>query len=173
MAKSLSSIAVLAFEDMSPEKDQEYFCDGIAEEIINNLIQVGGLRVASRTSSFTYKGKPADVRDIGKTLDVDAVLEGSVRKTDDRLRITTQLINAADGYHLWSEQYDRELEDVFAIQEEIAHSIAQALKVELSDEEKRMLETAPTKNIEAFDFYLRGRQFFYRLKPIILYKNTC
>ncbi len=164
MAKSLSSIAVLAFEDMSPEKDQEYFCDGIAEEIINNLIQVGGLRVASRTSSFTYKGKPADVRDIGKTLDVDAVLEGSVRKTDDRLRITTQLINAADGYHLWSEQYDRELEDVFAIQEEIAHSIAQALKVELSDEEKRMLETAPTKNIEAFDFYLRGRQFFYRLK---------
>ena len=164
MTKSPSTIAVLAFEDMSPEKDQGYFCDGIAEEIINNLIQVDGLRVASRTSTFAYKGKPADVREIGKELGVEAVLEGSVRKTDGRLRITTQLIDVADGYHLWSEQYDRELEDIFLIQEEIAHRIVQALKVELSDEEKRQLETTPTKNYAAYDFYMRGRQFFYRLK---------
>jgi TolB-like protein/Flp pilus assembly protein TadD len=164
MAKSRSSIAVLAFEDMSPEKDQEYFCDGIAEEIINYLIQMGELQVASRTSSFAYKGKPADIRDIGKKLSVEAVLEGSVRKTADRLRITTQLINVADGYHLWSEQYDREVEDIFAIQEEIAQRIAQALKVELSEEEKYAIVKRPARNIKAYDFYLRGRQFFYRLK---------
>jgi adenylate cyclase len=164
MVKSHSSIAVLAFEDMSPEKDQEYFCDGLAEEIINNLVQLGGLRVASRTSSFAYKGKPEDVRDIGNKLGVDVVLEGSVRKTDNRLRITTQLINVTDGYHLWSKKYDREMEDVFTIQIEIAHSIAQALKIELSDEEKHAIEKAPTRNIEAYDFYLRGRQFFYRHK---------
>ncbi len=164
MAKSSSSIAVLAFEDMSPEKDQEYFCDGIAEEIINNLIQIGELQVASRTSAFAFKGKPADIRDIGKKLSVDAVLEGSVRKTADRLRITTQLINVADGYHLWSQQYDREVEDIFAIQEEIAHCIAQALKLELSEEEKHAIGKRPARNIKAYDFYLRGRQFFYRLK---------
>ena len=118
MTKSRSSIAVLAFEDMSPEKDQEYFCDGIAEEIINDLIKIGELRVASRTSSFAYKGAQDDIRSIGKKLGVRSVLEGSVRRTDNRVRITTQLINIADGYHLWSEQYNRELEDVFTIQEE-------------------------------------------------------
>jgi TolB-like protein len=164
MEKFQLPIAVLAFEDMSPDKDQEYFCDGIAEEIINYLTQMGGLRVASRTSSFAYKGKHEDIRNIGRKLNAEAVLEGSVRKTDDRLRITTQLINVADGYHLWSEQYDREVEDVFTIQREIAHSIAQALKIELSDREKRAIEKTPTKNIEAYDFYLRGRQFFYRHK---------
>ena len=164
MTKSRSSIAVLAFEDMSPEKDQEYFCDGIAEEIINDLIKIGELRVASRTSSFAYKGKRADIRDIGKKLSVEAVLEGSVRKADDRLRITTQLINVADGYHLWSKQYDREVEDIFAIQEEIAHRIAQALKVELSEEEKHAIGKRPARDIKAYDFYLRGRQFFYRHK---------
>ena len=164
MEKSQLSIAVLAFEDMSPDKDQGYFCDGIAEEIINCLTQIAGLQIASRTSSFAYKGKQEDIRNIGKKLSVETVLEGSVRKTDDRLRITTQLIKVADGYHLWSEQYDREVKDVFAIQLEIAHSIAQALKIELSDREKRAIEKTPTKNIEAFDFYLRGRQFFYRHK---------
>lgn len=162
-AKQLQpSIAVLAFEDMSPAKDQEYFCDGIAEEIINDLAQVGGLRVASRTSSFAYKGTREDIRDIGKKLGVRSVLEGSVRRTDNRIRITTQLINVANGYHLWTEQYDRELEDVFAIQEEIAQNIAQALKVELTDEEKHAIEKIPTPSIEAYDFYLRGRRFFYR-----------
>ena len=156
------SVAVLAFEDMSPGGDQGYFCDGIAEEIINDLAQVGGLRVVSRTSSFAYKGAREDIRNIGKKLGVGSVLEGSVRRSDNRIRITTQLINVADGYHLWMEQYDRELQDVFAIQEEIAHSITQALKIELTDEEKHALEMAPTRSIEAYDFYLRGRKFFYR-----------
>jgi len=158
------SVAVLAFEDMSPAKDQAYFCDGIAEEIINGLAQVGGLRVASRTSSFAYKGRYEDIRNIGRKLGVRSVLEGSVRRTDSRLRITTQLISVADGYHLWTEQYDRELEDVFAVQEEIAQSIAQALKVKLSDKEKRAIEKTSTRSIEAYEFYLRGRQFFYRNK---------
>jgi len=158
------SVAVLAFEDMSPANDQAYFCDGIAEEIINGLAQVGGLRVASRTSSFAYKGRYEDIRNIGRKLGVRSVLEGSVRRTDSRLRITTQLISVADGYHLWTEQYDRELEDVFAVQEEIAQSIAQALKVKLSDKEKRAIEKTSTRSIEAYEFYLRGRQFFYRNK---------
>jgi non-specific serine/threonine protein kinase len=158
------SIAVLAFEDMSPGKDQEYFCDGIAEEVINNLAHVGGMRVASRTSSFSYKGRREDIREIGRKLGVRTVLEGSVRKAENKLRINTQLINVADGCHLWSEQYDRELEDVFAIQEEIASCIAQTLKVELTEEEKQVLEKAPTQSIEAYDLYLRGRQFFYRSK---------
>ncbi|CAB1063150.1 Adenylate cyclase (EC [Olavius sp. associated proteobacterium Delta 1] len=158
------SIAVLAFEDMSPAKDQEYFCDGIAEEIINDLAQVGGLHVASRTSSFAYKGMREDIRNIGKKLGVRSVLEGSVRRTDGRLRITTQLISVADGYHLWTGQYDREIENVFAIQEEIANSIALALKVELTDEEKHAIEKTSTRSIEAYDFYLRGRRFFYRHK---------
>ncbi len=158
------SVAVLAFEDMSPAKDQAYFCDGIAEEIINGLAQVGGLRVASRTSSFAYKGRYEDIRNIGRKLGVQSVLEGSVRRTESRLRITTQLISVADGYHLWTEQYDRELEDVFAVQEEIAQSIAQALKVKLSDKEKRAIEKTSTRSIEAYEFYLRGRQFFYRNK---------
>ena len=156
------SIAVLAFEDMSPAKNQEYFCDGIAEEIINDLAQVGGLRVASRTSSFAYKGAREDIRNIGKKLGVQSVLEGSVRRSDNRIRITTQLVNVTDGYHLWTEQYDRELEDVFAIQEEIAHSIARTLKIELTEEEKHAIERTPTSSIEAYDFYLRGRRFFYR-----------
>jgi TolB-like protein/Flp pilus assembly protein TadD len=164
LEKNQPSIAVLVFEDMSQAKDQEYFCDGIAEEIINNLVRLGGLRVASRTSCFAFKGKHEDVRRIGQKLGVDAVLEGSVRKTEKQLRITTQLINSVDGYHLWSEQYDRDVADVFAIQEEIARSIAHALKIELSDEGKHGIEKAPTRNIEAFDFYLRGRQFFYRHK---------
>ena len=158
------SIAVLAFEDMSPAKDQEYFCDGIAEEIINDLAQVDGLRVAARTSSFAYKGKREDIRNIGRKLGVRSVLEGSVRKTDSRLRTTTQLINVADGHHLWTEQYDRDLEDVFAIQEEIAHNIARALKIKLNKREKNAIEEPPTRSIKAYDFYLRGRQFFYRHK---------
>ena len=134
------SIAVLAFEDMSPAKDQEYFCDGIAEEIINILAQVSGMRVAARTSSFAYKGKREDIRNIGGKLGVRSVLEGSVRKTDSRLRITTQLIDVADGHHLWTDQYDPELEDVFAIQEEITHNIARALKIKLSKREKNAME---------------------------------
>ncbi len=162
--KSKPSIAVLAFSDMSPDKDQGYFCDGIAEEILNDLAHLKGLNVAARTSSFAFKGKPEDIRIIGRKLGVDTVLEGSIRKSGNNLRITAQLINVADGYRLWSERYDRKLKDVFAIQDEIAHSIVQSLEVELSDTEKRLLERVPTQNIEAYDFYIRGRQFFYRSK---------
>jgi len=163
-AKTPPSIAVLAFTDMSAEKDQAYFCDGIAEEIINDLTQLKGLNVAARTSSFAFRDRPEDVRMIGRKLDVDTVLEGSVRKADSQLRITAQLISTADGYHLWSKSYDRDLKDVFAIQDEIAHSIVQSLEVELSDTEKRLLTRVPTRNVEAYDFYIRGRQFFYQAK---------
>jgi TolB-like protein/Flp pilus assembly protein TadD len=164
MGNSDISIAVLAFEDLSPEKDQEYLCDGIAEEIINNLAQMAGIRVAARTSSFAYKNKPEDIRNIGKHLNVQTVLEGSVRKAGDRLRISTQLIDVADGYHLWSEQFDREISDIFEIQVEIARNISQTLKIKLSDTEKLAIKKFPTQNIEAYAFYLRGRQFFYRHK---------
>ena len=164
MGKSQPSIAVLAFEDLSPQKDQEYFCDGIAEEIINDLARIEGIRVASRTSSFAYKGKPEDIRNIGKNLDVKTVLEGSVRKADDRLRITTQLIDVSDGCHLWSQQFDRKMADFFDIQQEIARSITQTLKIKLSDKQKHAAKRAPTDSIAAYDFYLRGRQFFYRHK---------
>ncbi len=158
------SIAVLAFSDISPEKDQEYFCDGIADEVITSLTRLKGLRVASRTSTFSFKGKSEDLRTIGRKLGVDTVLEGSVRKAGNQLRISAQLINVEDGYHLWSKRYDRELKDVFAIQEEIAHQIVRALEVELSDSEKLRLAKIATQNLEAYELYLRGRQFFYRSK---------
>jgi TolB-like protein len=133
------SIAVLPFVDMSPKKDQEYFCDGISEEVINALAKIQGLNVVSRTSSFLFKGKTEDVREIGKRLNAVTLLEGSVRKAGNQLRITAQFINVDDGYHLWSDQFDRELEDVFAIQEEIARNIVQALEVKLSEREERDL----------------------------------
>jgi len=162
--ESRGSVAVLAFSDMSPAKDQEYFCDGIAEEIINNLIRIRGLRVASRTSSFAFKGKSEDARLIGKKLGVGTILEGSVRRAGDQLRITAQLINAEDGCHLWFEGYDRELKDIFAIQDEIARSIAATLKITLSPGERRAIAKAPTTDLEAYDYYLRGKQFFYQYK---------
>jgi adenylate cyclase len=159
-AESAGSIAVLAFVDLSASKDQEYFCDGISEEIIDNLTRLKGLRVASRTSSFAFKGKSEDVRAIGRKLGVATVLEGSVRKAADQLRVTVQLISAEDGCHLWSERYDRELKDVFAIQDEIARNIVATLKITLSPKES--LKKAPTSDLQAYDYYLRGRQFFYR-----------
>src|SRR6185295_12832188 len=121
------SLAILPFADLSAERDQDYFCDGIAEEIINALCSIRGLKIASRTSAFQFKGKSADVREIGRTLGVDSVLEGSVRKAGDRVRITAQLIGAGDGYHLWSESFDRRLEDIFEIQKEIAQQIVRCL----------------------------------------------
>jgi serine/threonine protein kinase/tetratricopeptide (TPR) repeat protein len=158
----IPSIAVLPFVDMSREKDQGYFCDGIAEEIINALCRVQGLRVASRTGSFQFKDTAADLREIGNRLRVESVLEGSVRKSDSRLRITVQLIEAARGFHLWSESYDREFHDVFAIQQEIAHSVVRALRVTLSPQEKGALAEVPTSEVQAYDYYLRGRSFYYR-----------
>ncbi len=161
---SRGSIAVLAFSDMSSAKDQEYFCDGIAEEIINNLIHIRGLRVSSRTSSFAFKSKPEDVRSIGKKLGVETILQGSVRKEGQRIRVTAQLIKAEDGCYLWSEQYDRELKDIFAIQDEIARSIAATLKIALTPRESNAIGRAPTTDLEAYDYYLRGKVFFYQYK---------
>lgn len=159
-SRKQTSIAVLPFVDMSPKKDQEYFCDGITEEIINALANVEGIRIASRTSTFVFKGKSEDIRQIGKKLNVSCLLEGGVRKAGTRLRVTTQLINVNNGYHIWSGQYNRELKDVFEIQEEIAQNIVQALKIELSEDEKRALEQTATKDVQAYDFYLKGRKYF-------------
>ncbi|MGH7594165.1 MAG: protein kinase domain-containing protein [Gemmatimonadales bacterium] len=156
------SIAVLPFVDMSPERDQDYFCEGIAEEIINALSKIEALQVASRTSSFAFRGKNEDIGDIGKKLKVGTMLEGSVRKAGNRLRVTADLVNINDGFHLWSERYDRDLEDVFAIQDEIAGNIVKALRVVLSDDEKRVIEKVRTDNVQAYDYYLRGRQFFHQ-----------
>ena len=150
------SVAILPFVDMSPGRDQEYFCDGIAEEIINSLCCIRDLRIASRTSSFQFKGRAADVREIGRALGVGAVLEGSVRKAGERVRITAQLVSSADGYHLWSESYDRDLSDVFAIQTEIAQKLVGALRVSLSRQERELIQRRGTSNAEAYDLYLRG-----------------
>jgi TolB-like protein/tetratricopeptide (TPR) repeat protein len=151
-------VAVLPFADLSPNKDQEYFSDGIAEEILDLLAKVPGLHVAARTSAFAFKGKNEDTSAIAQKLHVATILEGSVRKAGDRIRITTQLINAADGYHLWSETYDRKLTDIFAVQDEIGQAVVAALKLKLlqppATQERR------TVNPEAFSQYLLGRHFW-------------
>ncbi len=148
------SIAVLPFANMSADPENEYFSDGITEEIINALTQLDDLHVAARSSSFLFREKGTDIAEVGAKLKVATVLEGSVRKSGNRVRITAQLINVADGYHLWSERYDREMDDVFAIQDEIASTIADRLKVTLSDEP---LVKPPTANLEAYQLYLKGR----------------
>lgn len=159
LAVPAETVAILPFVDMSPGRDQEYFCDGVAEEIISTLSCVRDLRIASRTSSFQFKGRSTDVREIGRALGVASVLEGSVRKAGDRVRITAQLVNAADGYHLWSESFDRDLADVFAIQTEIAQRMLKALKLSLSTRETEMVERGGTSDAEAYDLYLRGRSY--------------
>jgi serine/threonine protein kinase/Flp pilus assembly protein TadD len=161
VVSAAKSVAVLPFTNMSADADNEYFTDGMAEEIINALNKVQSLRVAARTSSFAFKGKNEDVGEIGKKLKVSTVLEGSVRKMGNRLRITAQLVNVADGYHLWSERYDREMEDVFAIQDDISQAIVKALKVILTEGEKKQIEKARVENVAAYDYYLRGRQYYY------------
>jgi adenylate cyclase len=143
---------------MSNDPDNEFFSDGIAEEIINTLTKVKALRVVSRTSAFAFKGKSEDVGEIGRKLKVNTVLEGSVRKAGNKLRITAQLVDVANGYDLWSERYDRQLEDVFAIQDEIAENIVRALRVVLGEDEKRAIEATRTENTQAYEYYLRGRQ---------------
>ncbi len=158
------SIAVLPFVNMSADPQNEYFTDGIAEEIINALTKVQALRVASRTSSFAFKGKSEDIGAIGRKLRVSTVLEGSVRKAGNRLRVTAQLVDVANGYHLWSERYDRQLEDVFEIQDEISDNIVRALRVVLSADEKRAIAKPATENVQAYDHYLRGRQFFHQFR---------
>jgi serine/threonine protein kinase/Tfp pilus assembly protein PilF len=155
------SIAVLPFTNMSSDQEQAYFCDGIAEDIITSLSHIEGLHVVARTSSFAFRDSRMDVREIGRRLAVDTILEGSVRKSGDQLRITAQLVSVSDGYHLWSKRYDRDVQDVFVIQDEIGQNIVQALKVTLTDEEKRAMARIPTTDVEAYEFYIRGRQYFY------------
>ena len=156
------AIAVLPFADMSPARDQDYFCEGMAEELIHALARLPGLRVASRTAAFQFKGHTGNMREVGERLGVESVLEGSVRKSGERLRITLQLVDVASGYQQWTGRYDRELADVFEVQEEIAVAVAQALRGVLGGIERGASFAAPTRSVEAYECYLRGRQFFYR-----------
>jgi TolB-like protein/Tfp pilus assembly protein PilF len=160
-----ASIAVLPFVDMSPGKDQEYFADGMSEELLNLLAQLPQLHVIARTSSFSFKGKEADIATIARTLNVAHVLEGSVRKSGDTVRITVQLIRASDSTHLWSQTYDRKLTDVFKVQDEIARAVVAALQVKLLPAERKRLAAAPTINAEAYDAYLKGLYHWYKLSP--------
>jgi serine/threonine protein kinase/Flp pilus assembly protein TadD len=159
------SVAVLPFANLSADPEQEFFCDGMAEEIINALAQVRGLRVVARTSAFAFKGKHQDVRDIGGRLDVGAIVEGSVRKSGDRLRITAQLIDVRDGSHLWSERFDRRLEDVFAIQDEIALAVVEKLEVKLLGREQAAVVKRHTENLEAHNAYLEGLFEWNKMSP--------
>jgi serine/threonine protein kinase/tetratricopeptide (TPR) repeat protein len=160
-----TSVAVLPFRNLSADPEADYFSDGMTEEIINALTGIEDLRVAARTSSFAFKGKDADVRRIGEELGVRTVLEGSVRQAGRRIRITVQLVDAESGYQLWSERYDREMEDVFAVQDEIARAIADRLKVRLAGSGEHPLVKAPTDDVEAYDLYLRGRHFWNLRRP--------
>ncbi|MDP9205072.1 MAG: protein kinase [Gemmatimonadota bacterium] len=157
-----ASIGVMPFANMSADPANEYFSDGITEEILNALASIPTLKVASRTSAFALKGKSLSIAEIGQHLNVNTILEGSVRRINQRVRITAQLINTADGYHLWSERYDREVEDVFAIQDEIARTIVDRLKVKLTAAQNEALGRRHTENIEAYELYLRGRHCSYR-----------
>lgn len=157
---AMPSIAVLPFTNMSADPENEYFSDGISEEIINSLTQVQNLHVAARTSSFFFKNKSADVKEIGEKLQVETVLEGSVRKMGNKLRISAQLVDVANGYHLWSEKYDRTMDDIFAIQDEIASTITEKLKITLSISEKHALVQHGTESMQAYDLYLRGRFYW-------------
>jgi len=154
------SIAVLPFADMAPGEGQEYFCDGLAEDLTNALTHLRGLRVIARTSAFAFKGKGVDVREIGRQLNVSAVLEGGVQRSADRLRVTVQLIDAADGCHLWSDRFDGVAGDVFAIQDEIAKAVVGALKLELLGADESRLLKRHTEDPEAYDLYLRGQYIF-------------
>ncbi|HVT39434.1 MAG TPA: protein kinase [Gemmatimonadaceae bacterium] len=156
-AAPAASAAVLPFVDLSPEKDQQYFSDGLTEELITTLSQVPGLRVAARTSSFQFKGQSPDVHDVGRKLGVGAVLEGTVRKSGNRLRVSAHLINVNDGFELWSQSYDRDLADVFAVQEDVARSIVAALRLRLGPVRDAALAVRPTGDLQAYDLYLQGR----------------
>ena len=150
------SIAVLAFNNMSGDPEQEYFSDGISEDIITDLSKLSELHVIARNSTFTYKGKPVDVKQVGRDLGVRYVLEGSVRKAGNRVRVTGQLIDAASGAHIWADRFDRDLTDIFAVQDELTQEIIAALKIKLSEAEKALIVGSGTKNVDAHDFFLRG-----------------
>jgi len=167
---SAKSIAVLPFVNISNDPEQEYFSDGMAEEILNSLAHLTDLKVAGRTSSFQFKGVKVDLREVGEKLGVQTVLEGSVRKQGNQLRVTAQLINAEDGFHIWSERYDRTMDNIFAIQDEIAFSITEKLKITLFEKEKAIINKTPTANNEAYELYLKGR-FFWNKRGVYLKKG--
>src|SRR3984893_12357914 len=153
-----ASIAILPFTNMSGDPEQEYFSDGISEDIITDLSKIAGLMVIARNSSFTYKGRSVDIREVGRDLGVRSVLEGSIRRAGNRVRITAQLIDTTNGAHLWADRYDRDLTDIFAVQDDVTRRIVDALKVTLSPAEKARLADSGTPNADAYDCYLRGRE---------------
>ncbi len=161
-----TSVAVLPFTNLSAEPDSQYFSDGLAEDLVNALTRLSGLRVASRTSSFRFRGPDADIRHIGRELGVSAILEGSVRRSGGRLRITVQLTNTDDGYHIWSERYDRDMADVFDVQDEIVQSIVTALAPALLGEAKDVVHRA-TANLQAYELYLKGRHLWNQRSPAV------
>ena len=161
---NIKSIAVLPFTNMSNDTEQAYFCDGLTEDILNNLTCVDDLQVVSRTSSFALKGKNQDIREIGLALGAQNIVDGSVRKAGNHIRVSVQLIKVSDGFMLWSEKYDRELKDIFEIQDEIALSICSALEARLSKKEQQVIEKVKTQDIKAYDFYIRGRHYYRSLK---------
>ena len=160
--KDKPSIAVLPFTNMSGDPEQEYFSDGITEDIITDLSKISALSVIARHTSFTYKGKAVKVQNVGKELGADFILEGSVRKAGARVRVTGQLINSSDGTHIWADRFDRDLTDIFTIQDEITHAIVEQLKVKLLPQEKMSIQQAPTDNVEAYTCYLKARELFHR-----------
>jgi adenylate cyclase len=168
-AAGVSAIAVLPFADMSPERDQDYLCEGLAEELIGALTQIDGLRVAARTASFQFRAGGADVREVGRRLGVGALLEGSVRKSGDRLRVTVQLVETVTGFHRWSQRFDRALDDVFSIQDEIAESVAATLRGSVLSQREKEALLRPHTGTVAYEYYLRGRQRLSRMtRPDLL-----
>ncbi|MEP7127958.1 MAG: adenylate/guanylate cyclase domain-containing protein, partial [Chitinophagales bacterium] len=165
--QTLNAVAVLPFTSLSSDLENEFFCDGVTEELLNVLAKIDGLQVTSRTSSFAFKGKKEDIREIAGKLNVQKVLEGSVRKAGNKVRITAQLINASDGYHIWSETYERTIEDIFAVQDDIAREIANKFRINLSEAEHgKKLVKAPTENLEAYKRYIQALQLFDKADPV-------
>src|SRR6185369_4107565 len=172
VAQDISAIAVLPFADMSPGRDHDYLCEGIAEELINALTRIDGLRVASRTASFQFRSSGADIRAVGRDLGVANLLEGSVRKSNNRIRVTVQLIEVATGYHRWSQRFDREFDDVFAIQDEIAESIVLSLRGSVLSQREKQALRRPHTGTEAYEYYLRGLQLLSRMAQPELQKSS-
>jgi len=171
--QSENSIAVLPFVNMSNDPEQEFFCDGISEEIINTIVQYPNLKVSGRTSSFSFKGKNEDLRTIGKALGVSKILEGSIRKMGSRIRITAQLIEASSGFHIWSQKYDRQLDDIFEIQDEIAEEIGKQLNLTLTSGTEKLAARQQTQNLDAYELYLKGQGLFYKRGLALLEALDC
>ncbi|HEX9764433.1 MAG TPA: serine/threonine-protein kinase, partial [Candidatus Acidoferrales bacterium] len=163
-AEAEKSLAVLYFENLSGGKEDEYFRDGITEDVITDLSKIKELRIFPRSAVLGYRDKPVTAPQVGQQLNAAYVLEGSLRRAGSRLRLTAQLIETRSGHTVWAERYDRQMEDVFAIQDELAQNIARALRVMLTEKEKRAIQKAPTADVRAYDYYLRGRQFFYQFR---------